>query len=109
MVSSIVVVDDLDGEVVGGEVLLGHSQLGDQNVVALPIDKMNMQIDRGQAPKGIFRVDRGRDATHELPHAAFGKGKVAPSLNIDGTWKHGYVDVTRKQRDWLAGYGWKFD
>ena len=38
LVSSVVGVDVFDGEVVGGEVLLGHSQLGDQDVVALLIE-----------------------------------------------------------------------
>lgn len=30
----------------------------------------------------------------------------APSLNIDGTWKHGFVDLTRAQREWLIANGW---
>ncbi len=39
LVSSIVGVDVFDGEVVGGEVLFGHSQLGDQDVVALLVQE----------------------------------------------------------------------
>ncbi|NYG58766.1 RHS repeat-associated protein [Nocardioides daedukensis] len=72
----------------------------------MSFNQMNSAIRRGQAPKGIERIDRGKVPGAEQPHAVFGRGQGAPSLNIDGTWKHGFVELTNKQRDWLIANGW---
>jgi RHS repeat-associated protein len=72
----------------------------------MSFNQMNQAIQRGQAPKGIYRIDRGKVPGAEQPHAVFGRGQGAPSLNIDGTWKHGYVDLTNSQTEWLRSNGW---
>jgi hypothetical protein len=68
-------------------------------------NQMNQAIQRGAAPPGIVRVDIGK-VTGEQTHAVFGRGQGAPSLNMDGTWKHGYVDLTKDQITWLRSNGW---
>ena len=85
-------------------------QAGDEEVLVhntcpLSANQMNQLIRKGNAPDGIVRVDIGK-VTGEQTHAVFGRGAGAPSLNIDGTWKHGFVDLTRAQRDWLIANGW---
>ncbi len=75
------------------------------NTCGLSPNQMNQVIRRGNAPNGIVRVDVGK-VTGEQTHAVFGRGAGAPSLNIDGTWKHGFVDLTRAQREWLIANGW---
>jgi len=68
----------------------------------LSINQMNTQIQKGQGPKGITRVDRGK-VPGEQDHAHFGEDHA---LNRDGTWKHGGMELTRDQRDWLRKNGW---
>ncbi|AZI57856.1 hypothetical protein EH165_06520 [Nakamurella antarctica] len=70
-------------------------------------NQMNSAIARGQAPKGIFRIDTAK-VPNEQTHVALGPGRGAPSLNIDGTWKHGQGEVvlTNKQISWLRANGW---
>jgi RHS repeat-associated protein len=87
-----------------------YVQAGDEEVLVhntcpLSPNQMNQLIRKGSAPDGIVRVDIGK-VTGEQTHAVFGRGAGAPSLNIDGTWKHGFVDLTRAQRDWLIANGW---
>ena len=71
---------------------------------ATPVNQMNAAIRRGQAPRGIGRVDRGLVKGEQI-HVTIG-GNVN-ALNIDGTWKHGGVTLTREQAEWLRGFGWK--
>ncbi len=65
-------------------------------------NQMNKAIKRGQAPKGMKRVDTGK-IKGEQTHAHFDNGAA---LNKDGTWKHGSADITAKQKDWLTNNGW---
>jgi hypothetical protein len=63
---------------------------------------MNQAIRRGQAPRGITRIDTPK-VTGEQLHATFDGGAA---LNVDGTWQYGYVELTRSQRNWLRDNGW---
>lgn len=72
----------------------------------MSFNQMNQAIQRGQAPEGIYRIGRGKVPGAEQLHAVFGTGQGAPSLNIDGTWEHGYVDLTKAQTEWLRSNGW---
>ena len=63
---------------------------------------MQKQVERGQAPRDVERVDRAR-APFEKDHIALKDGR---SLNWDGTWKHGAGSITRAVADWLVRNGW---
>ncbi|MFY9179891.1 MAG: RHS repeat-associated core domain-containing protein, partial [Venatoribacter sp.] len=64
--------------------------------------QMNQQIYRGQAPRGIKRVDPGK-VKGEQEHVHFDNGSA---LNKDGTWKHGGSNLTSKQKEWLKNNDW---
>jgi RHS repeat-associated protein len=65
-------------------------------------NQMNRAIQRGQAPRGIVRIDLPKIPFEKL-HATFKDGSA---LNVDGTWKHGGIDLTRDQAAWLEQNGW---
>lgn len=65
-------------------------------------NQMNRAINRGQGPSGITRIDTPK-IPHEKLHATFEDGSA---LNVDGTWKHGGLDLTRDQSSWLVENGW---
>lgn len=68
------------------------------------INQMNEQINKGQAPKGIKRIDQGL-VKGEQTHAHLEKGSA---INIDGTLKHGDgKEMTVAIKKWLKGNGWK--
>jgi hypothetical protein len=72
------------------------------DVFAVSPNQMNKQIDRGQAPSGIERVDTGK-VPNEQTHVHVKGG----ALKIDGTWKHQPTSsLTRKQEAWLQQHGW---
>ncbi len=72
----------------------------------LTFNQMEQAIKRGKAPAGIQRVDRGRTA-FEKPHVHIrDSGGKIHALNNDGTWKHGSMELTRAQKDWLRENGW---
>ena len=52
-------------------------------------------------------AEMGSRATPKVPneqlHATFEGGAA---LNVDGSWKHGQIDMTRAQRAWLVENGW---
>jgi RHS repeat-associated protein len=75
------------------------------NVPATPTsqNQMQKQVERGQAPRDVERVDKGR-GPYEKDHVALKDGR---SLNRDGTWKHGSGTVSNAVRDWLIRNGWK--
>ena len=65
---------------------------------------MNEQINKGQAPKGIKRIDQGH-VKGEQTHAHLEKGSA---INIDGTLKHGDgKEMTVAIKKWLKGNRWK--
>jgi hypothetical protein len=70
-------------------------------------NQMNSEIQRGQAPRTVERVDTGK-ITGEQTHVHFDDGSA---LNFDGTWKHGpdrggTHTISNAERDWLRRHGW---
>ena len=69
-------------------------------------NQMNQEVKRGQAPRGVTHVDRGK-IPGEQDNVHFSNGS---SLNQDGSWKHlppnGEPSLTNAQRDWLQSWGW---
>ncbi len=65
--------------------------------------RMQKEVERGQAPRSIDRVDKGR-GPFEQDHVEF---KSGDALNRDGTWKHGGRDLTKAEADWITGHGWE--
>jgi hypothetical protein len=66
-------------------------------------NQMNETIKKGQAPRGITRIDLGK-VRGEQEHATFDDNSA---LNVDGTWKHGGRTLTDDQKQWLSANGWK--
>lgn len=64
---------------------------------------LQMQIAKGQAPKSIIRADASR-YPFEKDHVHFADGSA---LNFDGTWKHGWRDLSKKEVEWLQKNGWE--
>ena len=69
---------------------------------ASSINQMNKQINTGKAPTGITRIDKGK-SLGEQTHAHFGDNHA---LNIDGSWKHEGIELTRNQAKFLRTNGW---
>ncbi|MGH7427166.1 MAG: RHS repeat domain-containing protein, partial [Candidatus Methylomirabilaceae bacterium] len=67
------------------------------------VNQMNKQVLRGQAPKSISRVERGR-RPYEQDHVHFHEGHA---LNRNGTWKHGGRPLTDVEKQWLTSNGWR--
>jgi hypothetical protein len=68
------------------------------------IAKMNRQISKGQAPRGIKRIDKDIDSHGGSVHAHVHGGAV----RTNGTIKHPLKSpLTNNQRKWLKGHGWK--
>lgn len=65
-------------------------------------NQLNMQIQTGNAPPGLERVDVGK-VKGEQAHIHFKDGSA---LNIDGTWKHGETKLTTQQEKWIRKNGW---
>jgi hypothetical protein len=65
--------------------------------------RMQKEVERGQAPTGVDRVDSGNTNLGEKNHVHFDDGSA---LNSDGTWKHGESTLTNDQKDWLRQHGW---
>ena len=63
---------------------------------------MNVEVEKGQAPKTIEHVHKGR-GTYEKDHVHFTDGTA---LNNDGTWKHGEHTLTNNERKWLDQHNW---
>jgi len=63
---------------------------------------MQRQVERGQAPKSVDRVDPAR-APFEQPNVHFKDGSC---LNSDGTWKHGGRPLTNAEKNWLMKNNW---
>ncbi|MBB2486349.1 RHS repeat-associated core domain-containing protein [Mitsuaria sp. WAJ17] len=68
--------------------------------------KMQKAVERGQAPKGIERVDKAHDAPGAKDHVHF---KDGTSMNHDGTIHDahkGTPSPTNKESKWLENNGW---
>ena len=69
-------------------------------------NQMQKQVERGQAPKGVVRVDNPK-VPGQQPHVHFSD---ETSLNIDGSVhdaKNGIPNLTNEIRIWLEKNGWK--
>lgn len=66
------------------------------------VNQLNKLIRKGKLPKTIKRFDKGK-TVGELDHVHFSDGSA---LNINGTWKHGFKVLTRKEIETLSRYGW---
>ncbi len=68
-------------------------------------NQLNQEIKKGQAPKEIKRVDKANPFIKgQKTHVHFNNGAA---LNKDGTWREGFIKLTKKQRLWLQKNGWK--
>ncbi|MBQ7934997.1 MAG: hypothetical protein IJ333_01420, partial [Clostridia bacterium] len=68
-------------------------------------NQMQKQVERGQAPKTVIRVDNPK-IPNQLPHVHFRDGT---SLNIDGSVHdsmNGIHSLTNSERIWLFENGW---
>ena len=63
---------------------------------------LQRQVEKGQAPKSVDRVDKGR-GPFEKDHIEF---KSGDALNQDGTWKHGGRELTGEEAEWVQKNGW---
>lgn len=65
---------------------------------------MQKKVERGQAPKSVDRVDKGK-GSFEHDHIHFKDGSA---LNRDGSWKHNPKDhkLVEKERKFLNDNGW---
>ena len=72
---------------------------------ALSANQMNKAIQRGQAPRGIKRIDTGKTKGEQM-HATFADDSA---LNKDGTWKHRGRRLTNAQKQWLRDNGWRIE
>jgi len=70
---------------------------------------MQKQVEKGQAPKEVDRVDKPHTPNdpNSKPHIHFGENKAA--LNNDGTWHDvgkPHPIITDKIAEWLLKNGW---
>lgn len=77
----------------GGQFSLFAKSSGNKSSSKLSANQLNEQIHRGQAPQGITEVHKPK-VSHEQLHVHFSDGSA---LNLDGSWKHGGLPLTRKQ------------
>ncbi len=81
-----------------------NTNSNDKNIVrSKSSGQLQKQIEKGQAPRSIERVDKGR-GSFEKDHIHF---KDNSALNIDGTWKHGEKVLTQQEIKWILKNGWK--
>lgn len=65
-------------------------------------NQMNEQAQRNK-DLGVAGVHKPRAETYEQAHVHFKDGSA---LNIDGSWKHGFSELTNKVKNWLESNGW---
>ncbi len=73
------------------------------NCDPLSPNQINKLVGKGNAPKGLDRVDVGK-IKGEQTHIHFDDGAA---LNMNGTWKHGSTTLTKAQKEFLVKNGWK--
>jgi hypothetical protein len=66
-------------------------------------NRLQQQVERGQAPRTVDRVDRGK-IYGEKDHIHFKDGSA---LNKNGTWKHGEKELTKAEKEWIEDNGWE--
>jgi hypothetical protein len=67
--------------------------------------KMQREVEKGQAPGSVDRVDRGNpsDPGDLEPHIHFKDGSA---LKQSGIWKHGGHALTKAEQQWITGHNW---
>ena len=71
----------------------------------LSVNQMNQEVIRGQAPSSIDRVDQASlNIGDNRAHVHFTDGNA---LKDNGTWKHRGRTLSREEKAWLEGHGWK--
>jgi hypothetical protein len=70
---------------------------------------MQREVEKGQAPKDVDRVDPAHnpEVPNQQPHVHYGDGTAT---NQDGTVHDahkGIPDLTKKVVNWLEKHGWK--
>ncbi|WP_141924272.1 polymorphic toxin-type HINT domain-containing protein [Haloactinospora alba] len=87
----------------GGDWMLVHNQK--KKTKCPSVNQVADKIKKGNAPRGVERLDKGQPETGEQPHIHFDDGSA---LNLDGSWKGGHPpgNPTKKQRKWLEEIGW---
>ena len=69
------------------------------------VNRMQQQVKRGQAPRTIERVDQASlNIGDKHAHVHFTDGNA---LKDNGTWKHHGRTLSREEKAWLKGHGWK--
>ncbi|HYW12862.1 MAG TPA: RHS repeat-associated core domain-containing protein [Longimicrobium sp.] len=64
--------------------------------------RMQREVERGQAPRTVDRVDQGR-GPYEKDHVEFLSGDA---LNRDGSWKHGGRSLSNAEQAWIRKHEW---
>ena len=82
----------------------GGTYNGETSKESKSLNQLQKDVERGNAPKGIDRFDKGNATLGEKDHVHFKDGSA---LNIDGTWKHGYRNLKTKEIKYLERNGWK--
>ena len=70
-------------------------------------NQLNKLVKTGKAPSGLGRIDTGKVKGEQLHIVIIDSKGKEHALNVDGTWKHGGVELTKKQKDWLINNGFK--
>ena len=70
---------------------------------------MQKQVERGQAPKSVLRVDSANPSQYDrFDHVHFkNDGKGNHALYNNGEWKHGGRPLTNAEKEWLIANEWK--
>jgi filamentous hemagglutinin len=72
-------------------------------------NQIQKDVEKGNAPKSVERVDKGNADMGEQDHIHFRDGDNNVALNKDGTWKHKPNDsfkLSNKDKEWIKKNGW---
>ena len=71
-------------------------------------NQMRMEVRKGKSPRNIDRVDKENlridGSVKDKTHVHFKDGSA---LNKDGTWKHGFRELTNAEKSWLRKFYWR--
>jgi RHS repeat-associated protein len=69
------------------------------------INQLNKEIATWKAPKELLRIDPAKIKWEQV-HAHFRVNKNT-ALNIDGSWKHGFMNLSKSTFNWLKSNWWR--
>lgn len=72
--------------------------------LASSVNQMNREVQTGQAPSDVKRVEKAKEGgpgAQDHVHL-----KDGSALNRDGTWRHGFSKLSNAVKDWLVSHGW---